>query len=314
MAQISCRARIAIVLTAASVASTVALVGPAPASAQAARDVNWDAIAQCESGGNWRINTGNGYHGGLQFNPRTWRAYGGGKYGRTANQASRAEQIRIAERVLDGQGIGAWPTCGRKARSTKRFTARNTTGSATRKSTAQRQTSQRQTSQRQTSRSTAVRKAAARKAAVQRAAARNAARVAEARATARGAATRETTARAASRAAERRSSAARTAAARAVAVSATTMWAPATALRLTAARKAAALDAAASSPTLHIAALQAAALQAAAALPRTQRATDGPQLAAHVTAADRQPAQTAPAGKPDGPQLTAHAVEEPTAQ
>jgi resuscitation-promoting factor RpfA len=84
---------------------------PAPASA----DVNWDAIAHCESRGNWSINTGNGYYGGLQFSRRTWQAYGGSAFATTADQATRAEQILIAERVLDGQGIGAWPTCGRRA-------------------------------------------------------------------------------------------------------------------------------------------------------------------------------------------------------
>ena len=75
-----------------------------------ADSVNWDAIAQCESGGNWAINTGNGYYGGLQFSPSTWSSNGGVGM---PNQASRAEQIRIAENVLRTQGIGAWPTCGR---------------------------------------------------------------------------------------------------------------------------------------------------------------------------------------------------------
>jgi nucleoid-associated protein YgaU len=73
--------------------------------------VNWDAIAACESGGNWSINTGNGYYGGLQFSPGTWAANGG--TGSAAN-ASRAEQIRVAENVLRSQGIGAWPACGPK--------------------------------------------------------------------------------------------------------------------------------------------------------------------------------------------------------
>lgn len=75
-----------------------------------ADSVNWDAIAQCESGGNWAINTGNGYYGGLQFSPSTWSSNGGVGM---PNQASRSEQIRIAENVLRTQGIGAWPTCGR---------------------------------------------------------------------------------------------------------------------------------------------------------------------------------------------------------
>lgn len=87
------------------------VVATAPASAEG---VNWDAIAQCESGGNWSINTGNGYYGGLQFNPNTWRANGGTGM---PNQASREEQIRVAESVLRTQGIGAWPTCGKRAGS-----------------------------------------------------------------------------------------------------------------------------------------------------------------------------------------------------
>ena len=73
--------------------------------------VNWDAIAQCESGGNWAINTGNGYYGGLQFTPGTWAANGGAGM---PNQASRSEQIRVAENVLRTQGIGAWPVCGQR--------------------------------------------------------------------------------------------------------------------------------------------------------------------------------------------------------
>jgi|HigsolmetaAR201D_1030396.scaffolds.fasta_scaffold25967_1 LysM repeat protein len=71
----------------------------------------WDRLAQCESGGNWSIDTGNGYRGGLQFSQSTWEAYGG--TGNPAN-ASREEQIRVAERVLAGQGWGAWPACSRQ--------------------------------------------------------------------------------------------------------------------------------------------------------------------------------------------------------
>lgn len=84
----------------------------AAAPAQADPSVNWDAIAQCESGGDWSINTGNGYYGGLQFKQSTWEANGG-----TGNPADapREEQIRVAENVLGSQGIGAWPVCGKKA-------------------------------------------------------------------------------------------------------------------------------------------------------------------------------------------------------
>jgi LysM repeat protein len=71
----------------------------------------WDRLAQCESGGNWGINTGNGYSGGLQFAAGTWRANGGSG---SAHNASRAEQIRVAERVRASQGWGAWPACSSK--------------------------------------------------------------------------------------------------------------------------------------------------------------------------------------------------------
>ncbi|ORW75049.1 resuscitation-promoting factor rpfE [Mycobacterium sherrisii] len=89
-------------------ATASADVPPPPARAYS---VNWDAIAQCESGGNWSISTGNGFSGGLQFTPSTWRANGGS--GSPAG-ASREEQIRVAENVLHSQGIGAWPVCGRR--------------------------------------------------------------------------------------------------------------------------------------------------------------------------------------------------------
>jgi resuscitation-promoting factor RpfE len=84
---------------------------PEPKPVHKAYSVNWDAIAACESGGNWGISTGNGYSGGLQFTPSTWRANGGSG---SASGASREEQIRVAENVLHSQGIGAWPVCGRR--------------------------------------------------------------------------------------------------------------------------------------------------------------------------------------------------------
>lgn len=78
-------------------------------TANADSGVNWDAVAACESGGNWAINTGNGYYGGLQFSMSTWQSNGGSG---SPHNASREEQIRVAENVLQSQGIGAWPTCG----------------------------------------------------------------------------------------------------------------------------------------------------------------------------------------------------------
>lgn len=71
----------------------------------------WDQLAQCESGGNWAINTGNGFSGGLQFHPQTWLAYGGGAFSGEASGATREQQISIAEKVQAAQGWGAWPAC-----------------------------------------------------------------------------------------------------------------------------------------------------------------------------------------------------------
>jgi len=86
---------------------------PAPATSPTQRSAAvgggvWDRLAQCESGGNWAVNTGNGYSGGLQFSSGTWQANGGSG---SASNASRAEQIRVAQRVLASQGWGAWPSC-----------------------------------------------------------------------------------------------------------------------------------------------------------------------------------------------------------
>lgn len=101
--------------TVAKVAVTGAIMGTAgiafTGTANAAPDSDWDRLAQCEAGGNWGINTGNGFQGGLQFSPSTWNAHGGQQYAATANQASREEQIAVAEKVLDSQGWGAWPSC-----------------------------------------------------------------------------------------------------------------------------------------------------------------------------------------------------------
>ncbi len=87
----------------------------ATGNAAAADSGVWDRIAQCESGGNWHINTGNGYYGGLQFSAGTWRAYGGTAYAATADGASRSQQIAVATKVQGAQGWGAWPTCSARA-------------------------------------------------------------------------------------------------------------------------------------------------------------------------------------------------------
>lgn len=91
------------------VAGGAMLLLSSTAGVAAANPVNWDAVAQCESGGNWSANTGNGFYGGLQFKPSTWQEYGG--VGSPA-AASREEQITVANRVLAAQGPEAWPRCG----------------------------------------------------------------------------------------------------------------------------------------------------------------------------------------------------------
>ncbi|MGW2253703.1 transglycosylase family protein [Kitasatospora sp. NPDC001660] len=112
------RVRLAVVAGAAVAALPVAGLVTAT-SASAAPVSTWDAVAQCESGGNWAINTGNGFYGGLQFTSSTWAAYGGTAYAAQANQATKAQQIAVAEKVLASQGPGAWPVCSVKAGLTK---------------------------------------------------------------------------------------------------------------------------------------------------------------------------------------------------
>ncbi|MFJ2732635.1 MULTISPECIES: transglycosylase family protein [unclassified Streptomyces] len=93
----------------AAVAAPLMAVG----DASAATASQWDAVAQCESGGNWSINTGNGFYGGLQFTNSTWAGYGGTSYASRADLASKSQQVAVAEKVLAGQGKGAWPVCGK---------------------------------------------------------------------------------------------------------------------------------------------------------------------------------------------------------
>jgi hypothetical protein len=112
---------------AGAVAGVPLVVAP---SALAASDSTWDRLAQCESGGRWDIDTGNGYSGGLQFSPSTWRAFGGGEFADRAHQASRAEQIVVAERTLAEQGWGAWPACSRKLGLTEGATPRQAPATA----------------------------------------------------------------------------------------------------------------------------------------------------------------------------------------
>ena len=100
----------AVVLGAAAI-GVGALAAPASAG-----HYDWTGVAQCESGGRWNVNTGNGYYGGLQFSSPTWLGHGGGEFAPRADLASPAQQVEVAERVLLTQGAGAWPSCGRQLR------------------------------------------------------------------------------------------------------------------------------------------------------------------------------------------------------
>ncbi|WP_405838574.1 transglycosylase family protein [Streptomyces sp. NBC_01518] len=108
------QARTTAVLAGAALLAPLGLLA-ASGNAVAADSGVWDRIAQCESGGNWHINTGNGYYGGLQFSAGTWRAYGGSAYAATADQASKSAQIAVAGKVQRAQGWGAWPVCSARA-------------------------------------------------------------------------------------------------------------------------------------------------------------------------------------------------------
>lgn len=101
----------------AGFAGTLALAAASPGNA--ATVSTWDKVATCESSGNWHINTGNGYYGGLQFTRSTWLAYGGGRYASRADLATKSQQIAIAEKVLSSQGPGAWPVCSVRAGLTR---------------------------------------------------------------------------------------------------------------------------------------------------------------------------------------------------
>lgn len=108
------RVRAAAIATTVTTAAAATVAFAAPADAHA-RYYVWDRVASCESSGDWHIDTGNGYYGGVQFSASTWAAYGGHKYASQADNASRLEQIEVARRVLDAQGPGAWPVCGPRA-------------------------------------------------------------------------------------------------------------------------------------------------------------------------------------------------------
>ncbi|MFD5270552.1 transglycosylase family protein [Streptomyces sp. NPDC058335] len=108
------KARTTAVLAGAALLAPLGLLA-AGGNAAAADAGVWDRIARCESGGNWHIDTGNGYYGGLQFSASTWRAFGGTAYAPTADRATREQQIAVATKVQRSQGWGAWPTCSTRA-------------------------------------------------------------------------------------------------------------------------------------------------------------------------------------------------------
>ncbi|MGQ0847333.1 MAG: transglycosylase family protein [Sporichthyaceae bacterium] len=108
------KARWGAALGCTATAVAVIAVGTVVASADAATTATWDRLAHCESGGRWNVNTGNGYYGGLQFSGGTWKAYGGRKFAKRADLATKAEQIVVAERLLADRGWSPWPACSRK--------------------------------------------------------------------------------------------------------------------------------------------------------------------------------------------------------
>ncbi|MER6287584.1 transglycosylase family protein [Streptomyces sviceus] len=109
--------RASLTVTAGGVGIAVPLIGTG--TAHAADMATWNKVAACESSSNWSINTGNGYYGGLQFTRSTWEAYGGTRYAARADLATKDQQIAVAEKVLDGQGPGAWPACSTRAGLTR---------------------------------------------------------------------------------------------------------------------------------------------------------------------------------------------------
>ena len=157
--------------TTASVAAGLTVAGAAAvgisAPAQAASVETWDRLAFCESGGNWSINTGNGFYGGVQFHPVTWKALGGTKYAPYAHQATKAQQIEIAEKTLAVQGWGAWPSCSKKLGLTAADAAGSSATPVERTSSVDRAAQERAAAQR----AEAQRQAAAERAEAQRQAA-----------------------------------------------------------------------------------------------------------------------------------------------
>ncbi|HEY3535576.1 MAG TPA: transglycosylase family protein [Pedococcus sp.] len=125
-------------VTGVAVAGVATVAGGLASAGSAQASTVWDRVAACESGGNWQINTGNGYYGGLQFSRSTWSAFGGGRYAARADLASKAQQITVAQRVLASQGPGAWPVCSTRAGLTRTNGGAVDAGSTARSGTASR--------------------------------------------------------------------------------------------------------------------------------------------------------------------------------
>jgi nucleoid-associated protein YgaU len=132
----SLRSKIVGATAAVALAAGIGAATAAPADAATV----WDRVAQCESGGRWHINTGNGYYGGLQFSAATWRGYGGKAYASQASRATKAQQIAIARRVLAAQGPRAWPVCGPRAGLTRASGGANAHATAGRSQTVYKST------------------------------------------------------------------------------------------------------------------------------------------------------------------------------
>ena len=109
--------RASLTVTASSAGMAIPLIGAG--TAHAADVSTWNKVAACESSGNWSVNTGNGFYGGLQFTQSTWEAYGGTAYARRADLATKDQQMAVAEKVLHGQGPRAWPVCSVQAGLTR---------------------------------------------------------------------------------------------------------------------------------------------------------------------------------------------------
>jgi hypothetical protein len=102
----------ALLVAAGVTGSAIAIPLLGATGASAASGTTWDQVAECESGGSWSADTGNGRYGGLQISQADWENHGGLDYASSPDQASRSQQIAVAERILDDQGVGAWSTCG----------------------------------------------------------------------------------------------------------------------------------------------------------------------------------------------------------